>query len=103
MAVVPGAVLPAVLLPMSCYNEAIGQPHSAKKFYGTFYFFWLTFIYSAESMTPDESLPTKQTVVFLNFIGDFNAKNCLIIYLNLTSQIPSLILTFTIVDNTVYW
>ena len=31
------------------------------------------FIYSAKSMTPDESLPTKQTVVFLNFICDFNA------------------------------
>ena len=40
-----------------------------------FYFFWLTVIYFAESMTPDESLPTKQTVVFLNFISDFNATN----------------------------
>ena len=52
------------------------QPHSAKKFYGTIYFFWITFIYFAESMTPDESLPTKQTVFcffFLNFICDFNA------------------------------
>ena len=33
------------------------KPHSAKKFYGTMYSFWLTFIYSAESITPDESLP----------------------------------------------
>ena len=33
----------------------------------------LTFIHSAESVAPDESLPMKQTVVFLNLDCDFNA------------------------------